>query len=80
MTVKQVQQTPDEDQWSRASELPTDIFAVLHKPGRAIAPGTAITPIAIVATVDSDGKPRTAPFGSLRAITPLLQEQLLHRH
>jgi len=54
------------DFWRNASELPSDVFAVLHKPNRAI------NPIAVVATVDPDGKPRTAPFGSLRAVTPQL--------
>jgi hypothetical protein len=39
---------------------------VLHKPDRAI------NPVTIVATVDEDGTPRTAPFGSVRAITPQL--------
>jgi hypothetical protein len=52
--------------WPAASELPAEVFAMLHKPDRAI------NPIAIVATVDEDGFPHTAPFGSLRAITPRL--------
>lgn len=50
----------------RKSELPKEVFAALHKPNRAISP------VAIVATVDPDGTPNTAPFGSLRAITPKL--------
>jgi flavin reductase (DIM6/NTAB) family NADH-FMN oxidoreductase RutF len=51
------------------------VFAVLRKPNRAI------DPIAVVATVDSDGTPRTAPFGSLRAITPgLLRLACNHYH
>ncbi len=54
------------ESWRRAPELPPHVFEVLHKPNRAI------NPIAIVATVDPDGVPRTAPFGSLRAITPKL--------
>jgi hypothetical protein len=63
--------TEDRDQvrderWHRAPELPSDVFAALHKPNRAI------NPIAVVATVDPDGAPRTAPFGSLRAVTPQL--------
>jgi hypothetical protein len=66
MADKQVRQSPDGEQWRRASELPSDVFAALHKPNRAI------NPVTIVATVDSDGRPRTAPFGSLRAITPQL--------
>jgi len=52
--------------WSKAPELPEEVFAVLRKPDRAI------NPITIVATVDPDGTPRTAPFGSLRAATPRL--------
>ena len=52
--------------WSTASELPQEVFEVWHKPDRAISP------VAIVATVDPDGTPRTAPFGSLRAVTPCL--------
>lgn len=50
----------------RKSELPEEVFKVLSKPNRAISPP------AIVATVDLDGTPHTAPFGSLRAITPKL--------
>jgi flavin reductase (DIM6/NTAB) family NADH-FMN oxidoreductase RutF len=42
------------------------VFAAWHKPDGAISP------VAIVATVDPDGSPRTAPFGSVRAITPRL--------
>jgi hypothetical protein len=57
---------PTGERWRRSPELPPDVFAALHKPERAI------NPIAIVATVDADGMPRTAPFGSLRAITPRL--------
>jgi hypothetical protein len=40
------------------------VFRVLHKADRAI------NPVTVVATVDPDGSPRTAPFGSLRAVTP----------
>lgn len=50
----------------RRSELPKEVFKVLSKPNRAISP------VAIVATVDPDGTPHAAPFGSLRAITPKL--------
>lgn len=61
--------------WRRASELPPDVFAALRKPD------SAINPIAIVATVDPDGAPRTAPFGSLRAVTPgLLRLVCMHYH
>ena len=47
--------------WLTSSELPHEVFEVLHKPNRAL------NPVAIMATVDPDGTPRTAPFGSLRA-------------
>ena len=64
MSDRQVQEARQDDRWRRAPELPPDVFAVLHKADRAI------NPIAVVATVDADGAPRTAPFGSLRAVTP----------
>ena len=60
--------------WRRASELPPDVFAVLRKPD------SAINPIAIVATVDPDGAPRAAPFGSLRAVTPGLLRLACNRY
>jgi hypothetical protein len=52
--------------WRTEKELPSEVFEAWHKPDGAISP------VAIVATADSDGSPRTAPFGSLRAITPRL--------
>ena len=52
--------------WFTASELPQQVFAAWRKPD------AAISPVAIVATIDPDGAPRTAPFGSLRAVTPRL--------
>jgi len=66
MTNKQPEQPGGREQWRSAPELPPDTFAALHKPNRAI------NPVTIVATVDASGRPRTAPFGSLRAITPRL--------
>jgi hypothetical protein len=66
MTSEQTRQTAYDERWRRAPELPPDVFAILHKPDRAI------NPIVVVATVDTDGAPRTAPFGSLRAVTPSL--------
>lgn len=61
--------------WRTAPELPPEAFAAWRKPGGAISP------VAIVATVDPDGTPRTAPFGSLRAVTPpLLRTCSLHYH
>jgi flavin reductase (DIM6/NTAB) family NADH-FMN oxidoreductase RutF len=52
--------------WQTALELPEEVFAVWRKPDRTL------NPAAIVATLDPDGTPHTAPFGSLRAITPRL--------
>jgi hypothetical protein len=66
------QQSPRRSFWFTAPELPGDVFAAWHKPGRAISP------VAIVATVDPDGSPRTAPFGSLRAVTPRLLRLCSH--
>jgi len=56
-----------------ASELPPEVFEVLLKPGRGI------NPVAIVATPDPDGWPRTAPFGSIRAVTPRLLRMISAR-
>jgi len=64
-----------ETQTNTTTELPMNVFEAWHKPGNAISP------VAIIATVDSDRKPRTAPYGSLRAITPrLLRLCSLHDH
>lgn len=60
--------------WRTAPELPEEVFAVCHKPDRAI------NPVTIVATVDADGTPRTAPFGSVRAITPRLLRMISARY
>jgi hypothetical protein len=73
MTSDQAQQEPGGERWRRAPELPPDVFEVLHKPDRAI------NPVTIVATVDADGAPRTAPFGSLRAVTPRLLRLVCNR-
>ena len=50
--------------WHLLPELPPDVFNVLRKPGRTI------NPVSVVATVNEDGTPHTAPFGSLRASSP----------
>ena len=61
--------------WRRASELPPEVFEALRKPNRAI------NPVTIVATVDPDGTPHAAPFGSVRAVTPQLLRMIsLHYH
>jgi len=56
-------------------ELPEEVFTALRKPNRGI------NPVTIVATVDPDGSPRTAPFGSVRTVTPRLLRMIsLHYH
>jgi hypothetical protein len=72
MTANQEHQA--RKRWRRASELPPEVFAALRKPD------SAINPIVIVATVDPDGTPRTAPFGSLRAVTPKLLRLVSSRY
>jgi hypothetical protein len=75
MTNAEAEESQVRRRWRRASELPPEVFAVLRKPNRAI------NPVTIVATVDPDGTPRTAPFGSVRAVTPrLLRMACLHYH
>lgn len=60
------EETRESKRWSRARELPLEAFEIWRKSGGAIKP------VAIVATVDPDGAPRTAPFGSVLAVTPRL--------
>lgn len=74
MTGHRTEKSREEEHWRRAPELPPQVFPVLHKVGRAI------NPITIVATVDPDGSPRTAPFGSLRAVTPKLLRLACNRY
>jgi hypothetical protein len=71
---QEVAWSQNEERWRRAPELPPEVFAALHKANRAI------NPIAIIATVAPDGSPHTAPFGSLRAVTPKLLRLACNRH
>jgi predicted pyridoxine 5'-phosphate oxidase superfamily flavin-nucleotide-binding protein len=48
--------------WTTMSELPAEVVAVLG------TPAAMENPIALIATTDADGSPRTAPFGSVRAL------------
>jgi hypothetical protein len=74
MTERQVEESQKEEHWRRAPELSPEVFTALHKANRAI------DPVTIVATVDPDGSPRTAPFGSLRAVTPNLLRLACNRY
>lgn len=57
-------QKQEKQYWRTLPELPKEVVEVWRKPDRAL------NPVAIVATTDPDGAPRTALFGSLRAVTP----------
>ena len=73
--MSKTQGSQEKTHWRRAPELLQEVFEVLRKPNRAIRPVT------VVATVDPDGTPHTAPFGSLRAVTSrLLRLACDHHH
>ena len=75
MTDREAGQSQVRRRWRRAPELPPEVFEALRKPNRAI------NPVTIVATVDPDGAPHAAPFGSVRAVTPQLLRMIsLHYH
>lgn len=52
--------------WRRLPELPDDVFAAWQKLKGVLNPSS------VVATIDEDGSPRTALFGSIRAVNPRL--------
>ena len=58
MNDSQAEQTQRGKRWRRAPELPEVVFAAWRKPD------SAISPIAVVATVDPDGTPHTAPLAA----------------
>ncbi len=61
--------------WWTAPELPPNVFEAWRKLDGALSP------VSVVATVDADGAPHTALFGSLRAVTPrLLRLCSMHVH
>jgi hypothetical protein len=60
--------------WHTASELPEAVFEAMRKPEHAMSP------IAVVATVNADGSPHTAPFASLRAVTPKMLRMICFRY
>jgi len=75
MTDREAGESQVRRRWRRAPELPPEVFEVLRKPNRGI------NPVTIVATVDPDGTPHAAPFGSVRAVTPRLLRMIsLHYH
>ena len=52
----------DDARWDHADHLPNEVIDTLRRP-----PGQTTV---VVATVDSDGAPRTATFGAMRPVTP----------
>jgi hypothetical protein len=65
---------PKGDDWQSATELRDDAFHVLQKTGGVLNPSS------VIATVNKDGSPRTAPFGSLHAVSKTLLRVVVHRH
>lgn len=62
-----------QDRWRRSPELLEDAFRAWHKANGELNPSS------VVATVDEDGFPHIAPFGSMRAVTPKLMRFIAHR-
>lgn len=63
-----------QERWRRSSELLEGAFKAWHKGNGSLNPSS------VVATVDEDGSPRVAPFGSLRAVNPRLLRLIIHRY
>ena len=74
MTTNREVQAESSEWWSTADHLPPAVYALLRKEGRAI------NPVTVVATVDADGTPHAAPFGSVRAVSPRTLRMLSLRH
>ncbi len=66
--------TKSEGHWRRSSKLNDDIFNIMRKDEGALNPSS------IIATIDEDGSPHTAPFGSLHALTPTTMRFVIHRY
>lgn len=64
----------NQDRWRRSPELLEDAFRAWHKANGELNPSS------VVATVDEDGFPHIAPFGSMRAVTPKLMRFIAHRY
>ena len=63
-----------QERWRRSPELLEDAFRAWHKANGELNPSS------VVATVDEDGFPHIAPFGSMRAVTPKLMRFITHRN
>jgi hypothetical protein len=63
-----------QERWRRSPELLEDAFRAWHKANGELNPSS------VVATVDEDGFPHVAPFGSMRAVTPSLLRFIVYRY
>ncbi len=68
------QNAKSDGHWRRSSELNDDIFNALRKEGGALNPSS------VIATIEEDGAPHTALFGSLHALTPSTLRFVTHRY
>ena len=66
--------TNTKERWRRSPELLDDAFSAWRKQGGSLNPSS------VVATIDADGAPRVAPFGSLRAVNPRLLRFIAHQY
>lgn len=62
------------ERWRRSPELREDAFQIWQKHGGVMNPSS------VIATIDEDGSPRTAPFGSLHALTPKLLRVVINKY
>lgn len=63
-----------QERWRRSPELREDAFRAWHKANGELNPSS------VVATVDENGSPHIAPFGSMRAVNPRLMRFIAHRY
>lgn len=63
-----------QERWRRLPTLPEEAYRVWRKEGGVLNPSS------VIATIDEDGAPRTAPFGSLHAISPEKLRAVIHRY
>jgi hypothetical protein len=69
-----IQTTSSEERWRRSPKLHDDVFTIMRKENGVLNPSS------VIATVDEDGSPHTAPFGSLHAVTPTTMRFVIHRY
>lgn len=62
------------ERWRRSPILLDDVYDAWRKEGGFLNPSS------VVATTDEDGAPRTAPFGSLHAVSPSRLRVVIYRH